>query len=153
MFFPNLAAVLKAYKDDSEVEIIATPQILTTDNKEAEINVGENVPYITSQQQNEASVSVGYNQYEYKDVGTTLKILPQINQSDLVRLEIFVEVSKVKSQVNNTPTTLKRTATTTVVVRNEETVVIGGIIGQDTSSLRYVVPHSSIYVLSSRNSG
>lgn len=140
IFFPNLAAVVNAFRDDSEVEIIATPQILTTDNKEAEINVGENVPYITSQQQNEASVNVGYNQYEYKDVGTTLKILPQINQSDLVRMEIFVEVSKVKTQVNNTPTTLKRTANTTVVVRNEETVVMGGIIGQDTTSGEYKVP-------------
>jgi len=140
MFFPNIAAVVKAFQDDSEVEIIATPQILTTDNKEAEIKVGENVPYITSQQQNEASISTGYNAYEYKDVGTTLKILPQINQSDLVRLEIFVEVSKVKTQANNTPTTLKRTATTTVVVRNEETVVMGGIIGQDTTSGESKIP-------------
>ena len=48
VFFPNLGAVLKAYKDDSDVDIIATPQILTTDNKEAEIKVGQNVPYITS---------------------------------------------------------------------------------------------------------
>ncbi len=140
VFFPNLAAILKAYQDDSDVEIIATPQILTTDNKEAEIKVGENVPYITSQQQNSASVNVGYNQYEYKDVGTTLTLTPQINQSDLVRLDIFVEVSKVKTQVGNTPTTLKRTAKTTVVVRNEETVVMGGIIGQDTSSGEYKVP-------------
>lgn len=140
MFFPNIAAVLKAFKDDSEVEIIATPQILTTDNKEAEIKVGENVPYITSQQQNVASVNTGYNAYEYKDVGTTLKILPQINQSDLVRLEIYVEVSKVKTQADNTPTTLKRTATTTVVVRNEETVVMGGIIGQDTTSGESKIP-------------
>lgn len=140
IFFPNLAAVVNAYKDDSDVEIIATPQILTTDNKEAEIKVGENVPYITSQQQNQASVNVGYNQYEYKDVGTTLKILPQINQSDLVRMEIDVEVSRVKSQANNTPTTLKRTANTTVVIRNKETVVMGGIIGQDTTGGEYKVP-------------
>jgi general secretion pathway protein D len=132
MFFPNIAAVLKAFQNDSEVEIIATPQILTTDNKEAEINVGENVPYITSA--NTTSALQDYTNYEYKDVGTMLKILPQINQSDLVRLEISVEVSKVKGvDVRGAVTTFKRTATTTVVVRNEETVVIGGIIGQDTS--------------------
>lgn len=142
IFFPNIAAVMKAYRDDSDVEIIATPQILTTDNKEAEIKVGENVPYITSQQQSAASVGVGYNQYEYKDVTTSLKILPQINQSDLVRLDIGVEVIKLKDQNSQsvTPTTLKRTANTTVVVYNEETVVIGGIIGQDTSSGEYKVP-------------
>ncbi|HBI16152.1 MAG TPA: type II secretion system protein GspD [Desulfobulbaceae bacterium] len=137
VFFPNLAAVVKAYKDDSDVDIIATPQILTTDNKEAEIKVGENVPYITSR--NVTTAEQDYTNYEYKDVATTLKILPQINQSDLVRLEIGVEVIKLKT-ATETPTTLKRTATTTVVLHNEETVVIGGIIGQDTSSGEYKVP-------------
>ncbi len=137
VFFPNLAAVVKAYKDDSDVDIIATPQILTTDNKEAEIKVGENVPYITSR--NVSSAEQDYTNYEYKDVATTLKILPQINQSDLVRLEIGVEVIKLKT-ATDTPTTLKRTATTTVVLHNEETIVIGGIIGQDTSSGEYKVP-------------
>lgn len=137
VFFPNLAAVVKAYKDDSDVDIIATPQILTTDNKEAEIKVGENVPYITSR--NVSSAEQDYTNYEYKDVATTLKILPQINQADLVRLEIGVEVIKLKT-ATDTPTTLKRTATTTVVLHNEETIVIGGIIGQDTSSGEYKVP-------------
>ena len=75
-------------------------------------------------------------------MATTLKILPQINQSDLVRLEIGVEVVKLKDQGDSsgTPTTLKRTANTTVVIHNEETVVIGGIIGQDISTGEYKVP-------------
>lgn len=141
VFFPNLSAVLKAYKDDSDVEIIATPQILTTDNKEAEIKVGENVPYITSQQAGN-NTGLDYTNYEYKDVATSLKIMPQINQSDLVRLEIGVEVIKLKDKnsVSTTPTTLTRTANTTVVLHNEETVVIGGIIGQDTNTSEYKVP-------------
>lgn len=138
MLFPNLGSLINAYKDDSDVEIIATPQILTTDNKEAQIIVGENVPFQTSK--NVSTGTQDYSSYEYKDVGTTLKILPQINQSDLVRMEISVEVSKVKTQVNDRPTTLKRTANTTVVVRNNETVVMGGIIGQDTSTGQYKVP-------------
>ncbi|GAB4344665.1 MAG: type II secretion system secretin GspD [Desulfobulbaceae bacterium] len=140
MFFPNLSAVLKAYKDDSDVEIIATPQILTTDNKKAEIKVGQNVPYITSQ--NTTAAQQDYTNYEYRDVATSLSILPQINQSDLVRLEIGVDVIKLKDQNDSSgrPTTLKRTANTTVVVHNEETVVIGGIIGQDSSSGEYKVP-------------
>ncbi|MHB8808840.1 MAG: type II secretion system secretin GspD [Desulfobulbaceae bacterium] len=140
VFFPNLGAVVKAYKDDSDVDIIATPQILTTDNKEAEIKVGENVPYITNKQNSAGTTdALNYQQYEYKDVATSLKILPQINQSDLVRLEIGVEVVKLKT-ASETPTTLKRTANTTVVLHNEETIVIGGIIGQDTSSGEYKVP-------------
>ena len=140
VFFPNLGAVLKAFRNDSDVNIIATPQILTTDNKEAEIKVGQNVPYITSA--NTTAAQQDYTNYEYKDVATTLKILPQINQSDLVRLEIGVEVIKLRDQgdTSGTPTTLKRTANTTVVIHNQETVVIGGIIDQSMSSGEYKVP-------------
>ncbi len=136
--FPNIGAVLNAYKDDSDINIIATPQILTTDNKKALINVGENIPYLTSK--NTTNAVQDYSNYEYKDVGTKLVITPQINQADLVRLEIAVEVTKVKSANEDRPTTFKRNAETTVVVHNEETVVIGGIIGQDTSSSEYKVP-------------
>ena len=139
--FPDLGAVLNAYQDDSDINIIATPQILTTDNKEASIVVGENVPYITSRNSSATGSTQDYTNYEYKDVGTTLKITPQINQADLVRLEIGVEVTRLKSAADvATPTTFKRTADTTVVVHNEETVVIGGIIGQDTSTGDYKVP-------------
>jgi len=103
------------------------------------IKVGENIPYITSQNTNASNND--YTSYEYKDVATSLEITPQINQADLVRLEIGVEVIKLKSAGDvATPTTFKRTANTTVVVHNEETVVIGGIIGQDTSSGEYKVP-------------
>jgi len=139
VLFPSIGAVLKAYKDDSDINIIATPQILTTDNKKARINVGENIPYLTRQDQTASNTD--YSNYEYKDVGTTLEITPQINQADLLRLEIAVEITKLKSAADvTTPTTFKRTADTTVVVHNEETVVIGGIIGQDTSSGEYKVP-------------
>ncbi len=138
MYFPNLSAVVRAYKDDSDINIIATPQILTTDNKKAEIKVGENVPYIVSK--NTTTAQEDYTNYEYKDVATSLSITPQINQSDLVRLDIGVEVIKLKNLNDGRPTTYTRSANTTVVVHNEETVVIGGIIGQDTSSGEYKVP-------------
>lgn len=137
--FPNLGAVVNAYKNDDDVNVIATPQILTTDNKKATIKVGENVPYITSRNTTEAQQD--YTNYEYKDVATTLAITPQINQADVVRLEINVEVIKLKgSELTTTPSTFTRTADTTVVVHNEETVVIGGMIGQDTTSSNYKVP-------------
>jgi len=140
VYFPNLGAVLQAYKNDSDVNIIATPQILTTDNQKAEIKVGENVPYITSK--NTTNSQQDYTNYEYKDVATTLDITPQINQSDLVRLKIGVEVIKLKNpnDISGHPTTFKRSAQTTVVVHNNETVVIGGMIGQDTSVGEYKVP-------------
>lgn len=138
VFFPNLAAVITAYKDDSDIDILSTPQILTSDNKEAEIKVGQNVPYITSQ--NTTTAQQDYTNYEYKDVTTTLKILPQINQSDLLRLDIGVEVIKLQSLNEGRPITFTRTANTTVVVHNEETIVIGGIIGQDITKDERKVP-------------
>ncbi|MDO5673359.1 MAG: type II secretion system secretin GspD [bacterium] len=136
--FPNLGAVLNAYKHDKDINVIATPQILTTDNKKASIKVGENVPYIVSKNTSEALQD--YTNYEYKDVATTLAITPQINQADVVRMDIGVEVIKLKELNNGNPTTFTRTADTTVVVRNEQTVVIGGMIGQDTSTGEYKVP-------------
>ena len=140
VFFPSLGAVLNAYKSDSDVNIIATPQILTTDNKKAEIKVGENVPYITSL--NTTTSQQDYTNYEYKDVNTTLEITPQINQHNLVKLDIFTEIVKLKNpnSENYRPETLKRTAKTTVIIRDKETIVLGGIIGQDTSNGEYKVP-------------
>ena len=137
--FPNIAAFLRAYKTDSDINIISTPQILTTDNKKAEISVGENVPYITSQ--NTTSSEQDYTQYEYKDVATKLSITPHINQADTLRLEIETEVTRLKGNVDTlTPTTFKRTANTTVIVSDEETIVIGGIIGQDSSENEWKIP-------------
>lgn len=138
--FPNIAAILKAYESDSDINIIATPQILTTDNKKAEISVGENVPYITSK--NTTDALQNYSQYEYRDVATKLAITPQINQADTMRLEIETEVVKVKEGTtdNDTPTTYRRTASTTVILNDRDTVVIGGIIGQDATSGEYKIP-------------
>ncbi|MBW1637401.1 MAG: type II secretion system secretin GspD, partial [Deltaproteobacteria bacterium] len=139
--FPNIAAVLKAYKTDSAINIISTPQILTTDNKKAEISVGENVPYITSQNTNASNQD--YTTYEYKDVSTKLSITPHINQADTLRLEIATEVVKLKGGSPDDqfrPTTFKRTADTTVIVSDGDTVVIGGIIGQDATEGEGKIP-------------
>ena len=137
--FPDVSAILRAYRNDTDINIISTPQILTADNKEAEITVGENVPYITSQ--NTTNSEQDYTNYEYRDVGTTLKITPQINQADTLRLEI--ETTYERLQANSlelTPTTFNRTATTTVIVNNNDTVVIGGIIGQDSTISEVKIP-------------
>jgi general secretion pathway protein D len=136
--FPNLGAAIRAMKKNEKVQIIATPQIMTTDNEEAEITVGENIPYKTTTGTNASEVS--YENFEYKDVGVTLKITPQISQGRFVRLNIYQKVEKVSSTGENTPTTLKRTAETTVVVKDAATVVIGGLIGEDLNSTDYQVP-------------
>ena len=133
--FPSIGAVIQAYKTDSEVSILSTPQIMTLDNEEAEINVGSNVPYLTRQDSTASTTTnaVNYNTYEYKDVGVILNITPHINEENFVRLKISQQVTKVTSGADKaTPTTLKRTAKTTVVVKDSETVVIGGLVGDST---------------------
>lgn len=141
IYFPDIGAVVNAFKTDSDINIIATPQVLTTDNKEASISIVQNVPYITSKNTSESGSGQDYTNYEYKDVGTTLKITPQINQADLLRLAIEVTVDRLKNEASTaTPSTFKRTASTTVVVHNEEIVVIGGMVGHDITSSDYKVP-------------
>ncbi len=140
--FPNLAAVVNAYQQDRDVRILSTPQILTTDNEEAEIMVGKNVPYQVRQETTDAQLN--YSSYEYKDVGVTLKITPQISQERFVRLKIFEEVTRLVDATalerTGRPETWKRMAQTTVIVRDANTVVIGGLIGDETSTTDYKVP-------------
>ncbi|MBW2740610.1 MAG: type II secretion system protein GspD, partial [Deltaproteobacteria bacterium] len=139
--FPNLAAVIQAYKKDKDVNILSTPQILTTDNEEASITVGKNIPYITRQDTTTAGADINYSNYEYKDVGITLKITPQISKDRMVRLNISQEVTKLESSSGEfRPTTLKRTINTTVIVKDKNTVVIGGLIDDSFSNIEYMVP-------------
>jgi general secretion pathway protein D len=126
----NVTAVLKALDKNGLLNILSTPNILTSDNKEAEINVGENVPFQGSSTQSTIGTTTSV---ERKDVGIILKIKPQISEGDYIRMEINQEISQVKAgkgQAIDLVTT-KRSAKTNVVVKNRDTVVIGGLI-QDT---------------------
>jgi len=127
--FPNLGAVINAYKNDKNVNILSTPQIMTLDNETAKITVGKNIPYLIKATTGDNA----YSNYEYKDVGVILEITPQINRDGLIRLEIFQEVTRIDSVAGNfgeLPTTLKRNIETTVVVERENTVVLGGLIDE-----------------------
>ena len=140
VYFPNLGAILQAYQKDQDVHILSTPQILTLDNEEAEIYVGANVPYQTRTDLKEVGE---YASYEYKDVGVTLRITPQISQERFVRLNIFQEVTKLvveAGQQADRPTTLKRTTKTTVTIKDKNTIVIGGLIGDDITNTIYKTP-------------
>lgn len=136
--FPNLGAVVRAYKKDKDVHILSTPQILTMDNEEAKITVGKNIPYQTKVGTTAAQET--YSTYEYKDVGITLKITPNISKDRMVRLNIFQEVNKLESTTEFRPTTLKRTIETTVIVNDKSTIVIGGLIDDSFSRTEYKVP-------------
>jgi general secretion pathway protein D len=138
VFGGNVQAILQAYKEDSDVKILSTPQLLTTENEEATITIGKNVPYQTRGGVGTSDTdSTAYNSYEYKDVGITLKITPSISQDRLVRLDFYQEVTKLDSAnttgATDRPTTLKRELETTIIVEDSTTVVIGGLIDESLS--------------------
>ena len=126
----NVTAVLRALDKNGLVNILSTPNILTSDNKEAEINVGENVPFQGSATQSTIGTTTSV---ERKDIGINLKIKPQISEGDYIRMDINQEISAVKASKGQAIdlVTTKRSAKTSVVVKDKETVVIGGLI-QDT---------------------
>ena len=129
---PNLAAVASAFESDRDVHILSTPQILTTDNEEARIVVGRNVPFRTRSTQISGTTDA-YSSFEYRDVGLTLKITPQINKDRKVRLNISQELTALTDDPEKSdfrPTTLKRSIDTTVLVEDTNTVVIGGLIDE-----------------------
>ncbi len=139
LIFPNLGAMINAFKKDKDIFILSTPQILTTDNQEAKITVGKNIPFQTKEGRTTGSVET-FSTFEYKDVGIQLKVTPHITKDRMVRLAISLENSALESTTDFRPTTLKRTVDTTVIVRDKNTVVIGGLIDRVSTSTDYRIP-------------
>jgi len=142
---PAIAGIIRAAQEHNNVNILSSPHLLTLDNKEAEIIVGENIPFITSQSRDTTNLANVINTVERKDVGITLRITPHIHESDFVNLEIFQESSAISAtsllDVNTVgPTTTKRSAKTSVLVRNGDTVVLGGMMQEQFSTLERKVP-------------
>jgi general secretion pathway protein D len=139
--FPSIGAIAQAYRNDKDVHILSTPQILTTDNEEASITVGKNIPYQTRSAAESSTET--YSSYEYKDVGITLEITPQISKGNLVRLNVHQKVTKLDTVNQNSPdrpTTYKREIQTTIIVEDKSTVVIGGLIDTSLSESTTKVP-------------
>lgn len=130
---PGFAALFSLSEFRDAVNVLSTPQILTSDNKEAEIVVGENVPFIAKTESNIASSTSIFNSIERKDVGITLRITPQITEGDYVKLDIYQEISSLKQEAQAIvtsvgPSTTKRSTKTSIVVKNDQMVVISGLI-------------------------
>ena len=123
----NVTAVLKALDKKGLLNILSTPNILTSDNKEAEINVGENVPFQGAATQSTFGTT---QSIERRDIGINLKIKPQISEGDYIRMDINQEISAVKDSRGQAVdlVTTKRSARTSVVIKDKETVAIGGLI-------------------------
>ncbi|MBI5055926.1 MAG: SPOR domain-containing protein [Nitrospirae bacterium] len=130
---PGFAALFNLNEFKDAVNVLSTPQILTSDNEEAEILVGENVPFISKRERDVTTTNTVLNSIERQDVGIMLKITPQITEGDYVRLDIKQEISAVKDTSEAVlttvgPTTTKRSTKTSVVVRDGRTVVISGLM-------------------------
>ena len=132
-------ALLQALDTNGLVNVLSTPNILTSDNKEAEITVGQNVPFQGSSTQSTFGTTQSVDR---KDIGINLKIKPQVSEGDYIRLDINQEISAVapsKGQAIDLVTT-KRAAKTSVVVKDGETVVIGGLIQDQENDTVSKVP-------------
>jgi general secretion pathway protein D len=144
--YASLGAFIRALSALDNVNILSTPQLLTMNNEEAEVIVGENRPYQTSTRMDSAGNPI-YS-YDYKDVGIKLKVKPYINKDGFVHLNLYQEVTKVITSGDAatgllSPTTLKRSTKTTVGVKDGQTVVISGLIKDDSAGVRQGIPFLS----------
>jgi general secretion pathway protein D len=135
-----LKALVRAVGGDSKLNILSSPNIIGLDNKEAKIEVTTEVPVISgSQVQSDGTVT---NTVEYKTTGIILTATPYINSRGLVKLDLVQEVSEVGSFDQNTKNypILTRKATTSLVVENEQTIFIGGMMRENTSTSDIGIP-------------
>lgn len=142
----NLGALISALSSDSNSNILSTPSIVTMDNKEAEIVVGQNVPFSTGSYTSttNGTVESPFTTYERQDVGLKLKVLPQITDGDTIRLDIDQEVSNLVSTSSDSIIGLQTTSTreirTSVMVDDGKILVLGGLISDDIQETEQRVP-------------
>ncbi|MBX3603952.1 MAG: type II secretion system secretin GspD [Piscinibacter sp.] len=141
-----LAAVARALQSQANTNIVSTPNLITLDNEEAKIVVGENVPFITGQFTNTGTATTSpFQTIERKDVGITLRIKPQIGEGGTVRMTIYQEQSAVKETTaagtsNAGPSTTKRSIESTVVVDDGAILILGGLISDTFTDSKAKVP-------------
>jgi len=138
-------ALIQAIKTMSNANLLSTPSIMTIDNQEAKIVVGQNVPFITGQSTNSSSgTSNPFTTIERQDVGITLKVKPHIGEGGTVKLEVEQEVSSVVPSVAGVNSadliTNKRSIKTTILADDGQTIVLGGLIQDDNSQSVSEVP-------------
>lgn len=152
-----IRAVIRAAANNSSVNVLSAPHILTSDNEEAEILVGDNIPIITSRVQSASTTAVSNDNtvtpatsvnVERQDVGVTLRVTPQITEGDTMRLDIFQEITAINEALQSGvgdvdqvgPALSNRRVENSVVVKDGETVVIGGLISDDYTDTVTKVP-------------
>src|SRR5262249_48295484 len=133
---PAYTLLLTALETQSDVDVLSAPNMVTTDNEEAEIVVGRNVPFLASRATSASNRPNLFTTIERRDVGITLRLTPRITAEDFVHLTLFEEVSDIDPIPNPAvgdpnqvgPTTTVRSASTVVGAHDSQTVVIGGLL-------------------------
>jgi len=139
----NLQFLIASLATDSRAKLLATPHILVSDNKEARIQIGQQVPLVTSETYGSTTVAP-QRTIQYRDIGIILKVKPRVNEGGLVNLELYQEVSTydtIALYAGETQIILnKNDATTNVAVQDGQTIVIGGLIREDTTKSKSGIP-------------
>lgn len=141
----DFGALLRVLSSDADTNILSTPSLVTLDNEEAEIVVGQNVPFITGQFAGTdvgADVRSPFQTIERRDVGLTLRVKPQINEGDTIKMEIEQEVSNLAQSVETASDLITNTRSlrTTVMVEDGQTLVLGGLIDDTVRTRTEKVP-------------
>jgi len=140
----NLGLLARALETDSSANILATPNLLTLDNEEARIIIGQNVPFITGQFTATGTVGAAVNPFqtiERRDVGTTLRVRPTVSEAGTVRMQIFQEVSSVQDRTLQAGLiTNRRAIESNVLVDDGQVVVLGGLIEERVEGGESKVP-------------
>ncbi|WP_298608325.1 type II secretion system secretin GspD [uncultured Thiothrix sp.] len=140
----NFGVVMDALKGDGATNILSTPTILTMDNEEAKMVVGQNVPFVTGSYSSSTSGGTAQNPFqtiERKDVGLTLKVTPQINRGKTIQMKISQEASSVSSSsAASDLITNKRSIDTNVMVEDGQILILGGLIQDNFNDSESKVP-------------
>ena len=139
----NLGLLARALESRANGNILATPNLLTLDNEEARIIIGQNIPILSGQYAATGAVTGSVNPFqtfERRDVGTTLRVRPQISESGTVRMQIFQEVSSLFSQTAQGVITNRRAIESNVLVDDGQIVVLGGLIEEKVEGSEQKVP-------------
>jgi general secretion pathway protein D len=138
----NLAMLARALETDAKANILSTPNLLTLDNEEAKIVIGQNVPFITGQyaQTGSTTTVTPFQTIERRDVGLTLRVKPQISEGGTVRLQIYQEASAVRETTLAGVTLDKRAIESTVLIDDGQIIALGGLVQDDVRAGMEKVP-------------
>jgi general secretion pathway protein D len=141
----NFGVLLRALQGDGSTNVLSTPSLLTLDNQEAEIVVGQNVPFLTGSFSTVSGGTTPTNPFQTiqrQDVGLTLKVKPQINEGNTIKLDVEQKVDSLAAGVRGAAdlVTNTRSIKTTVLVDNGEVVVLGGLLKDDLQETEQKVP-------------